>query len=74
MEALKKKKECNDKAQAVVEKLLDPFDDEDKLLIMVNIFPEYFLRRKRICYQKYFRLSCKTSTSVTTRTLSRNGR
>jgi hypothetical protein len=35
MEALKKKKECNGKAQAVVEKLLDPFDDQNELIGMV---------------------------------------
>lgn len=36
MEAIKKKKECNAKAQVVVEKLLDPIDDEKELLIMVS--------------------------------------
>lgn len=35
-EALKKKRECNAKAQAVVVKLLDPFEDEKMLLEMVS--------------------------------------
>jgi hypothetical protein len=36
MEALRKKKECNKKAQKIVEKLLDPFDDEKELLLLVS--------------------------------------
>lgn len=36
MAAIKKKKECNAKAQTVVEKLLDPFEDEKELLVMVT--------------------------------------
>lgn len=35
MATLKKKRECNQKAQKVVEKLLDPFDDEKELLLLV---------------------------------------
>lgn len=34
--ALRKKKECNAKAQKIVEALLDPVDDVDKFLIMVR--------------------------------------
>lgn len=34
---MKKKKECNDKAQRVVEKLIDPIEDEKLLLEMVNL-------------------------------------
>lgn len=36
MAAIKKKKECNAKAQAVVEQLLEPFEDEKRLLGMVR--------------------------------------
>lgn len=35
--AMKKKKECNAKAQKVVEKLLDHIEDEAELLLMVKI-------------------------------------
>lgn len=33
---MKKKKECDAKAQSVVEKLLDPIDDEDELKLLVG--------------------------------------
>lgn len=36
IEALRKKKACNAKAQTVVEKLIDPFEDEEELLLMVG--------------------------------------
>jgi hypothetical protein len=38
MEAMKRKKECNAKAQSVVEKLLDPLDDEKELLLLVSFY------------------------------------
>lgn len=36
MEAMKKKKECNEKAHSIVVTLLDPFEDEKRLLTMVS--------------------------------------
>lgn len=39
MATIKKKRECNAKAQTVVEKLLDPFEDEKELLVMVTNQP-----------------------------------
>lgn len=36
MEAIKKKRECNAKAQTIVEKLIDPFDDEKELVLLVR--------------------------------------
>lgn len=36
MEAIKKKRECNAKAQSIVEKLIDPFDDEKELVLLVR--------------------------------------
>ncbi|CRK94321.1 CLUMA_CG007836, isoform A [Clunio marinus] len=36
LEALRKKKECNAKAQTIVERLLDPFDDGKELLLMLR--------------------------------------
>jgi DNA gyrase/topoisomerase IV subunit A len=67
MEALKKKKQCNEKAQKIVEKLLDPFDDEKELLLLVSwILTENL--PEMIDKGLSFVSSFVTSISVTTKT------
>lgn len=37
MQAMKRKKECDAKAQKVVEKLLDPLDEQAELIVLVRL-------------------------------------
>lgn len=64
MEAIKKKKECNAKAQAVVMKLLDPIEDVNELLKMVRGFVMEFSEFHLIFY--YFRWEKLINATMTT--------
>jgi hypothetical protein len=48
MQAIKKKKECDAKALAIVLKLIDPMDDPEELLVLVSSAfsskPKFFIK------------------------------